>query len=75
MRIIYPGQSYEEALVLANCARLDNRREKLCLKALTKISKGGPLAQYVTQTRASEHSYLISYPLFELYFAHQRSHA
>ena len=32
MRIIYPGQTYKEALLLAGCPRLDARREDLCVK-------------------------------------------
>ena len=59
MRIIYPGQTYKEALQLASCPRLDTRREDLCVKTLMSISKGGHLTQYMTQTRACAHNYPI----------------
>ena len=39
--------------------KLETRREDLCLKTLTKITRGGPLTQYVTQTRSNEHNYFI----------------
>ena len=53
MRIIFPGHSYDEALQLANCTRLSDRRNKICIKTLQKIVKsGGPLAEHVTESRA-----------------------
>ena len=59
MRIIYPGQTYKEALQLASCPRLDAWREDLCVKTVMSIYKGGHLAQYVTQTKACAHNYPI----------------
>ena len=59
LRIIYPEQTYKDALLLAGITKLETRREDLCLKTLTKITRGGPLTQYVTQTRSNEHNYFI----------------
>ena len=59
MRIIYPEQTYKDALLLAGITKLETRREDLCLKTLTKITRGGPLTQHVTQTRSNEHNYFI----------------
>jgi hypothetical protein len=42
MRIIFPGLSYDEALVMAGFKRLDNRRNTICIKTLSKIIKHGP---------------------------------
>ena len=39
IRIIFPGHSYDEALQLANCTRLIDRRNKMCIKTLQKIVK------------------------------------
>ena len=59
LRIIYPEQTYKDALLLAGITKLETSREDLCLKTLTKITRGGPLTQYVTQTRSNEHNYFI----------------
>ena len=59
LRIIYPEQTYKDALLLAGITKLETRREDLCLKTLTKITRGGLLTQYVTQTRSNEHNYFI----------------
>ena len=56
LRIIYPEQTYKDALLLAGITKLWTSREDLCLKTLTKITRGGPLTQYVTQTRSNEHN-------------------
>ena len=57
MRIIFPGHSYDEALQLANCTRLSDRRSKMCIKTLQKIVKrAGPLAEHVTGSRACVHN-------------------
>ena len=59
MRIIYPEQTYKDALLLAGITKLETRREDLCLKTLTKITRGGPLTQHVIQTRSNKHNYFI----------------
>ena len=48
MRIIFPGHSYDEALQLANCTRLSDRRNETCMNTLQKIAKrAGPLVEHV----------------------------
>ena len=37
MRILFPGIHYRDALVIAKCNRLDDRRLELCLKMLKNI--------------------------------------
>ncbi|CAB4014879.1 RNA-directed DNA polymerase from mobile element jockey, partial [Paramuricea clavata] len=39
MRIIFPGHPYDEALQLANCTRLSDRRNETCINTLQKIAK------------------------------------
>ena len=51
MRIIFPGRTYDEALVIASCDRLDIRRKKICMKTLRKIITQGRLKEHVLQTR------------------------
>jgi hypothetical protein len=57
MRIIFPGHSYDEALVMAVCERLDNRRNIICIKTLSKIIKHDPLKEHVLQIRATARQY------------------
>jgi hypothetical protein len=57
MRITFPGHPYDEALVMAGCKRLDNRRNTIYIKTLNKIIKHGPLKEHVLQTRATAHQY------------------
>ena len=60
MRIIFPGHSYDEALQLANCTRLSDRRNETCINTLQKIAKrAGPLAEHVPQSRACAQQYYI----------------
>ena len=60
MRIIFPGHSYDEALQLANCTRLSDRRNEICINTLQKIAKrAGPLVEHVTQSRACAQQYYI----------------
>ena len=60
MRIIFPGHSYDEALQLANCTRLGDRRNQMCIKTLQKITKrAGPLSEHVTEFRACAQQYQI----------------
>ena len=60
MRIIFPGHSYDEALQLANCTRLSDRRNETCINTLPKIAKrAGPLVEHVTQSRACAQQYYI----------------
>jgi hypothetical protein len=59
MCIIYPEKTYKDALLLAGITKLETRREDLCLKTLTKITRGCPLTQHVTQTRSNERNYFI----------------
>ncbi len=58
MRIIFPNVCYDEALEIADCKRLDKRRNAICIRTLNKI-KQGPLTEYVMQARASAHQYNI----------------
>ena len=39
LRIIYPRSSYREALQCAKIARLEDRRNELCMRAFDKITK------------------------------------
>ena len=50
MGIIFPGRTYDEALVIASYERLDIRRKKICIKTLRKIIRQGPLKEHVLQT-------------------------
>ena len=61
MRIIYPDQLYDKALQLANCKRLTERRNEICMRTLKKIveEEGGPLTEHVTLTRALTHRHFI----------------
>jgi hypothetical protein len=35
MRIIFPGHPYDEALVMAGCEKLDNRRKTICINLIS----------------------------------------
>ena len=59
MRIIFPGRTYDEALIIANCERLELRRKKICINTLRKIITQGPLKENVLQTRETVHHYNI----------------
>ena len=61
VRIIYPDQSYDKALQLANCKRLTERRIEICMRTLKKIveEEGGPLTEHLTLTRALTHRHFI----------------
>jgi hypothetical protein len=39
MSIIFPGHSYDEALVMAGCERLDNRRNTIRGRLYKKVIK------------------------------------
>ena len=36
-RIIFPGRTHDEALVIASCEKLDIRRKKICIKLYAKL--------------------------------------
>ena len=57
LRIIYPRFSYQEALQLAKIARLEDRRNELCMRAFDKITKGGPLSKHLTSIRSIAYDY------------------
>ena len=57
LRIIYPRSSYQEALQRAKIARLEDRRNELCMRAFDKITKGGPLSKHLTPLRSIAHVY------------------
>ena len=57
LRIIYPRSSYQEALQRAKIARLEDRRNELCIRAFDKITKGGPLSKHLTPIRSIAHDY------------------
>ncbi len=60
MRIIFPGHSYDEALQLANCTRLGDKRNETCINTLLKIAKrAGTLVEHETQSRACAQQYYI----------------
>ena len=51
--IIFPKQTYSRARELAECPRLDVRRNDLCIRTLKKIDGKGPLSKHLTMTRVS----------------------
>ena len=51
IRIIFPGRTYYEALVINKCERLDIRCMKFCIKSLRKIITQGPLKEHVLEIR------------------------
>ena len=53
--IIFPKQTYSRACELAECPRLDVRRNDLCIRTLKKIDGKGPLSKHLTMTRVSAH--------------------
>ena len=57
LRIIYPRSSYKEALQLAKIARLEDRRNELCMRTFDKITKGGPLSKHLTPISTIAHDY------------------
>ena len=57
LRIIYPRSSYQEALQRAKIARLEDRRNELCMRAFDKITKGGPWSKHLTPIRSIAHDY------------------
>ena len=57
MGIIFPELPYEEALVLSFSRRLDDRRNSICQKTLSKIIKHGPLQEHLLQSRSNIHYY------------------
>ena len=60
LRIIYPRSSYQEASQLAKIARLEDRRNELCMRAFDKITKGGPLSKHLTPIRSIAHDYSLT---------------
>ena len=59
MRIIFPGRTYDEELVIAKCERLDITRTKSLMKTLRKIITKGPLKEHVLQARENAQHYII----------------
>ena len=59
LRIIYPRSSYQEAFQRAKIARLEDRRNELCMRAFDKITKGGPLSKHLTPIRSIAHDYTL----------------
>jgi hypothetical protein len=57
LRIILPEYTYSEALTFLKCARLDDRREKLCLKTLKNIPQGSPLFGHIPAPRDTCYDY------------------
>lgn len=57
LRIIYPSLSYGEALSVANCVRLDDNRQRLCLNLFQKINSDcdNKLNLLIPNSRFSEH--------------------
>ena len=57
LRIIFPSLSYREALSAADCVRLDDNRQRLCLNPLQKINSNGDnkLNPLIPNSRLSEH--------------------
>ena len=53
--IIFPEKTYSRACELAECPRLDVRRNDLCIRTLKKIDGKGPLSKHLTMTRVSAH--------------------
>ena len=57
LRIIHSRSSYQEALQLAKIARLEDRRDELCMRTFNNIAKGGPLSKHLTPIRTIAHDY------------------
>ena len=57
LKIIVPALSYSEALQLLNLRTLGERHNKLCVKTLEKISRGGPVVKHLPMTRQHMHHY------------------
>ena len=57
LKIIVPALSYSEALQALNLRTLDERRNELCVKTLSKISRGGPLVKHLPMTSQQSHPY------------------
>ena len=56
MRIIYPNTQYSDALCLAKCPRLDERRDELCLKTFAKMEEPtSRLHHLIPAKRGSQH--------------------
>ena len=55
MRVILPSHSYDKVLQLVDSPRLNDRRNDISMKTLLMIAKGGPLVEYITQTRDCAH--------------------
>ena len=50
MHIIFLTCSYDKALEIVGCERLDSRHAKICISTLCRIIKQGSLEQHVLQT-------------------------
>ena len=57
LKIIGPALSYSEAPQFLNLKTLDRRCNELCVKALAKISRGGPLVKHLPMTSQHMHHY------------------
>ena len=59
LRMIYPRSSYQEALQVAKIARLEDRRNELCMRTFDNITEGGhgPLSKHLTPIRPIAHDY------------------
>jgi hypothetical protein len=57
LRITFPSLSYREALPAADCVRLDDNRQRLCLNLFQKINSNGDnkLNPLIPNSRLSEH--------------------
>ncbi|CAB4000655.1 Hypothetical predicted protein [Paramuricea clavata] len=54
-RIIYPTTDYEDALNIAKCKRLDDRRQELCAKTVKKILNRAHLNRLLPPLREESH--------------------
>ena len=59
LRIVYPPSSYQDAFQRAKIARLEDRRNELCMRTFDEITKGGPLLRHITPIKAFAHDYAL----------------
>ena len=60
-RVIFPHLSYREALALTGCPRLEDNRQRLCLKLFNKLKTqpSSKLSHLVPCTRYESHGRLV----------------
>ena len=64
LRILYSRSSYQESLQRAKIARLEDRRNELCMRTFDDITKGGPSLKQLTPIMCIAHDYNLGRFLF-----------